>query len=107
MNGGRTEKRSALRVAVQLAREHQLALGEMAFTENISPRGARVLASRSWKPNEQVVISALCNGFRSIARVVYCERLGRGRLAIGLKFPQPCGRLLINPFTTSEFSSRT
>ena len=63
MVSGRIEKRSATSVAVQLAREHQLALGEMSFTENISPRGARVLTSGPWRPNERLVISSLSGGF--------------------------------------------
>jgi len=54
-------------------------------TENISAHGARVVTGRAWKPNERLTVRSLLGNFRSRARVVYCEPLGRGLFAIGLQ----------------------
>jgi hypothetical protein len=57
---------------------------ERAWIENISDHGARLVAPRSWRTSERLLISSRCPPFRSIAAsVVYCQTLPGGLFAIG------------------------
>jgi len=86
-----------MEVAVQIAGHPDTPGVEMTFTENVSSRGARVLTSRRWKPNDRLLLASLPGDFQSSARVAYCElRRGEG-FAIGLEFLRPSGKWVINP----------
>jgi hypothetical protein len=59
---------------------------ETTFTENVSTRGARVRSVRRWRAGESVSVMSLSDGFRSLARVAYCEPQGNMGFAIGVEF---------------------
>jgi hypothetical protein len=68
---GRYDKRTAAAVAVMLTSPERAFNTELALTENISERGARVLTRKVWWANESVVIKSLEGDLQSEARVVY------------------------------------
>ena len=91
----RLEKRILMTVAVHIS-GHERAPGmEMAFTENVSSRGARVSSIRRWRPNETLEIESLPRDFRAVARVTYCQPQSEG-FVIGLEFLEPSGRWVVN-----------
>lgn len=59
---------------------------ETTFTENVSSRGARVRSVRRWRPGESICVMSLDEGFRSLARVAYCETNRGMGFAIGVEF---------------------
>jgi PilZ domain-containing protein len=84
--GGRTEKRIPLTVPVYLVSTKELRVVEKALTENVSPHGARVATKQHWQPGEQTRLSRLTGDHQLSGRVVYCQRLTRGRFCVGLEF---------------------
>jgi hypothetical protein len=58
---------------------------ETTVTENISPRGARVVGRQKWKEGDRVLLKTLEGDLRWQAKVVYCEILPRSTFALGLK----------------------
>lgn len=83
---GRYERRMAKAEVVEL-----LHLGESSapkvegITENVSPRGARVLTNSMCSPGELVRLETAKQHLRLPAVVVYCQRLGESRFAVGLQ----------------------
>jgi hypothetical protein len=61
---------------------------ERTTTENVCSIGARVLSQAAKDLNERLLIRSLGGDLRSLARVVYCQRLPDGRFGIGLQFQQ-------------------
>lgn len=59
---------------------------ESTHTQNLSPRGARVLTQRIWQPEDRLQVRALHGGFRAEARVVYWRSFSSSKFAIGLEF---------------------
>lgn len=92
----RRDARVPLEVEVQISGHKVLPGTESTFTENVSARGARVLSTRRWKPNDQLVITTLTGSFRSVARVAYCQTVPRAGYAIGLEFVEPSGSWVVN-----------
>jgi hypothetical protein len=88
---GRSERRSPKILAAELSRPDESVLEEMAFTENVSPRGVRVTTVRRWQPGTRVLVTFLRNGIRnsirSQGRIVYCQHVGSGKFALGLELP--------------------
>jgi PilZ domain len=82
---GRNEKRTPKAVYVEVLRLDESQPMKMAVTENVSPRGARIVTEYDCPPGKQVVITALEEGVRSLARVVYCEPVESSRFAVGLQ----------------------
>ena len=81
---GRTEKRIARAVAVELSPLDASLPPETTVTENVSPHGARVLTKQRWRPEERVLLKSVRGGLRLQARVVYCQQLPSNAFAIGL-----------------------
>ncbi|HKW56846.1 MAG TPA: PilZ domain-containing protein [Candidatus Acidoferrum sp.] len=81
----RLESRTSVQVAVDLSGLDIHAVSQQGITENVSARGARVVTSQPWTPNDRVNVRSLLGSLRSRARVVYCQPLGRGSFAIGLE----------------------
>jgi len=81
----RAENRASARLAVDLSATDVHTAAQQGITENVSPRGARVLTSQPWQPNERVTVRSLLGSLRSRARVVYCQPLADGAFAIGLE----------------------
>jgi hypothetical protein len=88
---GRYEKRTAATVAVMLTSRESAFSTELALTENISERGARVLTRKLWWANESVVIKSLEGDLQSEARIVYRQPVRENVYAIGLELLGPKG----------------
>lgn len=58
---------------------------ETTFTENVSSRGARVRSARRWRTGESLWVMSVAEGFKSLARVAYCENLPGDGFAIGVE----------------------
>jgi PilZ domain len=82
---GRTEKRSASAVPVGLSPLDLSRPAESTVTENISPRGARVVSKQQWQEGDRVMLKTLARDLRWQAKVVYCEILPSSTFALGLK----------------------
>jgi PilZ domain len=91
----RLEKRIPMTVVVNISEPERAPGMEMAFTENVSSRGARVSSVRRWQPNERLKIESLQGDFHAQARVAYC-RPQTGGFVIGLEFLEPSGRWVVN-----------
>lgn len=81
----RLEDRSPVHVTVDLSGLDVHTAAQQGVTENVSARGARVLTSKPWQPNDHVRVRSLLGNLRSRARVVYCQPLGSDSFAIGLE----------------------
>jgi hypothetical protein len=81
----RADIRTPMKVTVDLSSLDIRTPAQEGVTENISARGARVVTSRPWKPDDRLNVRSLLGNFRSRARVVYCEPVGGDLYAIGLQ----------------------
>jgi hypothetical protein len=81
----RTEDRTPMKVTVDLSSLDIRTPAQEGVTENISPRGARVLTNKPWKPDDRLNVRSLVGNFRSRARVVYCVPVDEQLFAIGLQ----------------------
>ena len=88
---GRSEKRSAAAVTVMLTSPDPPFPTELALTENISSRGARVVSKGLWGKNNSLVIKSLEGDLQSEARVVYRQPIRENVYAIGLELIAPRG----------------
>jgi hypothetical protein len=91
----RCERRIPMEVGVHISGHVVLPGTETTFTENVSSRGARVLTTRPWKPNDRLMLATLTGSFRSLARVTYCELVPKGEFAVGLEFLEPKGSWVV------------
>ena len=84
---GRMERRLPIIVVVRLAQaEHGGAdREERTYTDNISPRGARVFSIRPWQPGDAIRIAPRDED-PAFGNVVYCQALPDGRFIVGLNF---------------------
>jgi len=84
---GRREVRLPIVVAVRLSRAGIAdgAPGERTYTDNISAHGARFFSVRFWQIGDEVRVTPR-NDEAAVGSVVYCQALGDGRFAIGVKF---------------------
>lgn len=89
MQWGRMERRTPIALVVHLEGVTEPAAREVAWIENISSRGARVITDRSWRISDRLRLSSQDYGLRAAAaRVVYCQPHPDHRFAIGLQFDQ-------------------
>jgi hypothetical protein len=88
----RTEDRIPMKITVDLSSLDVRTPAQEGVTENVSPRGARVLTSRPWKPNERLNVRSLLGNFRSRARVVYCVPVDNDQFAVGLQLFAAAGK---------------
>src|SRR6266851_5054395 len=86
MKSGRLEKRIRLAVPVEISSPQNPSAAERTTTENVCSLGVRVLSQRAKELNERLMVSSLVGDLRTLARVVYCQRLPDGRFGIGLQF---------------------
>jgi hypothetical protein len=78
--------KSALRaVTVGLLRLDESRFNERTVTENVSPRGARVVTEFTCAPGKHVLVTAPEVGVKSLARVVYCQRVESTKFVVGLQ----------------------
>ena len=85
MSNGRSEKRIARTVSVEVCLQDAPKLNERMSTENVSAHGARVFMEQKLQPGQQVLVSSPKEGVRSQARIVYCQRMSDKRFAVGLE----------------------
>jgi hypothetical protein len=86
---GRKNTRTPKQFLVQMSAVHDPLLAAIATVENVSLRGTRVTAWRSWEPGSQLEIKSPTTGDNwARARVVYCVPVGSKEFAIGLDFLQ-------------------
>lgn len=90
----RLEKRIPMAIAVHISGHGRAPGVETTFTENVSSRGARVVSTRRWRPNEMLEIASLPGDFHARARVAYCQPQSEG-FVIGLEFLEPSGRWVV------------
>jgi hypothetical protein len=76
---------------VTLASRDRVSRTELAITENISVRGARVLTRHPWSANDYLVIKSLEGELQSEARVIYRRSQPGNVYAIGLQLIAPKG----------------
>ncbi len=88
----RVETRTPMEVLVDLASIDVRVPAQEGVTENVSPRGARVLTAKPWKPNDRLNVRSLMGSFRSRARVVYCVPASENQFAVGLQFSAAAGQ---------------
>jgi hypothetical protein len=81
----RLEDRAPVHVTVDLSGLDIHTVAQQGVTENVSARGARVVTSKPWQPNDHLKLRSLLGSLRSRARVVYCQPLGKDSFAIGLE----------------------
>ena len=81
----RSERRIPKRLPAQLSEIGEPASKEMTFTENVSPRGARVSTVQRWQAGTQVLLTFLQNGIQSQGSIVYCQCVQGGNFALGLE----------------------
>ena len=91
----RREARIPMEVGVHITGHPALPGTETTFTENVSPRGARVLSVRRWKTDDRLTITTFTGSFRSIARVAYCQMVPETGFAVGLEFIEPNGKWVV------------
>jgi len=83
---GRLEKRIRLAAPVEISSLQNQAATERTTTENFCSLGMRILTQRARELNERLWIRSLDGDLRTLARVVYCQRLPGGRFGVGLQF---------------------
>jgi hypothetical protein len=85
MSNGRSERRIAKTVSVEVFVLDDVSLKERTLTENVSAHGIRVLMQRSLRPSQQAVVISPNEGVRSQAKVIYCKRTAENGFAVGLE----------------------
>jgi hypothetical protein len=91
----RAEKRIPMEIPVMLDGHRQIPGVENTFTENVSPRGARVVSIRPWEKGARVTFMSRTGEFRSSARVAYCHPMHGDGYAVGLEFLEAEGRWVV------------
>src|SRR6266849_4313141 len=82
---GRNEKRTERAVTVEVLRLDESQPNVRAVTENVSPRGARIVTDYDCTPRKHVLVTAPERGVKSLVRVIYCQRVESTKFAIGLQ----------------------
>src|SRR5882757_5978542 len=90
----RIQKRTHASVALQISSAEQPFITELAFSENVSLHGVRVVTERAWKPGERVIVKSYHGSIQSRAKVIYCYRLAEARYAVGLELHSAVGTWL-------------
>ncbi len=85
MSNGRSERRIARTLSVEVCLQDEAKLNERTMTENVSAHGARVLLEQKLQPGQRVLVSSPKEGVRSQARIIYCQRVSESRFAVGLE----------------------
>lgn len=81
----RSEARILATVSLELSNPDGAFASEVVSTENVSPRGARILSTKSF-PRKCRVLVQLPAGQQSPARIAYCDEMPGKLFAVGLHF---------------------
>src|SRR5258708_12614260 len=87
MPSGRSEKRIARMVRVEVCAQDEPKLNERMLTENVSAHGARILTERKLERGQQVLVSAPKEGAHSQARIVYFRPVSQDWFALAFEPP--------------------
>src|SRR5947199_10661536 len=98
---GRLEKRIRLAVPIEVSSPHNPSAAERTTTENVCSLGIRVLSQRDKELNERLLVSSIVGDLRSVARVVYFQRLHDGRFGIVLQLEHRAVSWLKEPLLLS------
>ena len=82
----RVEDRIDMKVTALLVGRHDKMGVETGLTEDVSSRGARVIAASPWPEGETILIAIPGFHFTASARVAYCHPLEDGKFGVGLEF---------------------
>src|ERR1700687_1371753 len=87
---GRMEKRLPIAIVVRLtqAQDQPVNGAELAYTDNLSAHGARVISSRPWQIGEAAQVTCLKYEITILGKVVYSQKLVDDRYCIGLNFQE-------------------
>jgi len=85
MSNGRSEKRIARTVNVEIRLPGGPVLKERTSTENVSAHGARLFIKQRLKPGLAIVLSSPTEGVGCEAQIIYCQRISENRFAVGLE----------------------
>lgn len=85
---GREERRLPIMMEVNIAPAVRASAErcERTFTDNISPHGIRVQSTGTWRTGEQAEVTPPKGEVAMLGEVVYCQRVGKDRFFLGLKF---------------------
>lgn len=83
---GRKHERHTTKMLVQLSNIDEPLVSELASTENVSPKGVRVITERSWNPGSLVLVKSSNGELWARARAVYCQPISPKGYAVGLDF---------------------
>ena len=100
----RAENRVDMKVTAMLVGRHDKLGVERAITENVSPRGVRVISTSEWMIDDTLLLALPSGHFTSVARVAYCDALGQGRFGTGLEFIGSGESLEMSAFATAPES---
>lgn len=84
---GRTEPRGSVNFTARLHSLGDPPHLDPVSIKNISSHGARVVIRRPLPVHVRVVLESAAGDLHVAAEVIYCERLGGDRCAVGLRFP--------------------
>src|SRR5258706_15713531 len=87
----RREKRTSAEVVVMLSGQNGAPVREWASTENSRARGARILTTHRWRPNDTLLLRCVDGNLQARGRVIYCQRLRDSLSVIGVKLLVPWG----------------
>jgi hypothetical protein len=99
----RAEKRVGMKITALLVGTHGDLGVERAHTENISPRGARVIAPSQWLSGDTILVALPDAHFTSAARVTYSDPIGNGQFGTGLQFVGSEDRLELSSLAETAF----
>jgi len=89
---GRVEKRTHLKMPVQISRGQSPDLAEFienTTTENVCSRGVRVLTRRALQPREWLWVTPVVGSeMPKPAQVVYCQPVAGELFGVGLQFQE-------------------
>jgi hypothetical protein len=83
----RKERRTPVKVELEISTQREPPVYENSSTENASSHGARIISSTRWQPHEHVLVRLPFKNEPSRARIIYCDALPTNAFAVGLRFP--------------------
>jgi len=85
MSNGRSERRIAKALSVEVCLQDEAGPEERALTENVSGHGVRAYMERKVRPGQSVLVKSPREGVQSQARIVYCQCVAESKFVVGLE----------------------
>src|SRR5215472_13516138 len=80
----RAEKRTSMRVLVEVC-SFENASYELAYTINVSRRGARIISKHAWNLNQRLSVRSIEGNLNEPGRITYCDPAESNTFAIGVQ----------------------